>query len=99
MAHFHAFAPVADLYIVTTERSVRSPLAYARNLMGGEEFSRELMKYITCMSVDDYAKPRTFANDVGYKAMNKPEFRTQTQSYNYLLFFINISLNIRVHKL
>ncbi len=76
VAHFHAFAPVADLYIVTTERSVRSPLAYARNLMGGEEFSWEVMKYTTYMSVDDYVKPRTFANDVGYKAMIKSELRT-----------------------
>ena len=76
MAHFHAFAPVADLYIVTTERSVMSPLAYAWNLMDGEEFSWELMKYTTYMSVDDYVKPRTFANDVGYKAMIKSELRT-----------------------
>jgi len=76
VAHFHAFAPVADLYIVTTDRNIRSPFVYGRGLMEGEEFSWEVTKYTTYMSVDDYAKPRTFANDIGYKAMIKSELRT-----------------------
>jgi len=74
--HYHCYDPVADYYIATTERNITSPLGFASNILKGVEFSWTVSKYMTYLSVDDFAKPRAFANDLGYKAISTSDMRT-----------------------
>lgn len=76
VAHFHSFAPVGDFYVVTVDRTIRFPKSYSGNVIAGNEYSWQVMKYLTYTSVDDYVKPRLFANDMGYKAILTSELRT-----------------------
>jgi hypothetical protein len=76
VAHFHSFAPVGDFYVVTRDRNLKNPKALAGGIIDGNEYSWQVSKYLTYTSVDDYAKPRIFANDLGYKAILTSELRT-----------------------
>jgi hypothetical protein len=76
IVHFHCFDPVGDFYVVTNNRNIKSPVSYASNILKGTEFSWIVSKYITYLSVDDFAKPRNYANDIGYKAILSSEMRT-----------------------
>ncbi|MCX7833388.1 MAG: hypothetical protein N2490_04180 [Ignavibacteria bacterium] len=66
---FHGFNPVGDFYIVTLDRTIKSPVAKSFGILKGSEFSWQVMKYLPYISVDDFVKPRMFANDLGYKAI------------------------------
>jgi hypothetical protein len=74
--HFHCFDPVGDFYIVTTDRNVKSPLSSAKDILKGTEYSWNVTKYLTYVSVDSYVRPKDFSNDVGYKASSYSELRT-----------------------
>jgi len=76
VAHFHSFAPVGDFYVVTRDRNLKNPKALAGGIIDGNEYSWQVSKYLTYTSVDDYVKPRMFANDLGYKAVLTSELRT-----------------------
>lgn len=76
VAHFHSFAPVGDFYVVTRDRNLKNPKSMAGGIIDGNEYSWQVSKYITYTSVDDYVKPRIFANDLGYKAVLTSELRT-----------------------
>jgi hypothetical protein len=76
VAHFHSFAPVGDFYVVTRDRNLKNPKALAGGIIDGNEYSWQVSKYLTYTSVDDYVKPRMFANDLGYKAIITSELRT-----------------------
>ena len=76
VVHFHAFMPVGDFYVVTRERELKNPKDIARSILESNEYSWEVSKYLTYTSVDDYVKPRLFANDLGYKAVLTSEMRT-----------------------
>lgn len=76
VAHFRGFMPVGDFFVVTRERELKNPKTIARSILDGNEYSWEVRKYLTYTSVDDYAKPRMFANDLGYKAILTSEMRT-----------------------
>lgn len=67
--HFHGFNPVGDFYIVTLDRTIKSPVSKSFGILKGNEFSWRVMKYVPYISVDDFVKPRQFANDLGYKAI------------------------------
>ncbi len=69
VVHFHGFNPVGDYYIVTLERTLKSPVSKSFGILKGNEFSWQVMKYVPYISVDDFAKPRIFSNDLGYKAI------------------------------
>ena len=74
--HFHAFDPVGDLYLVTTDRDVQSPLGYSAGVLKGDEYSWSVSKYTTYLSVDDFVKVKNFSNDIGYKSISTSELRT-----------------------
>ena len=76
VVHFRAFMPVGDFYVVTRERELKNPKDIARSILDGNEYSWQVSKYLTYTSVDDYVKPRLFANDLGYKAVLTSEQRT-----------------------
>lgn len=76
VAHFHSFAPVGDFYVVTRDRNLKNPRGLAGGIIDGNEYSWQVSKYITYTSVDDFVKPRMFANDLGYKAVLSSELRT-----------------------
>ena len=76
VAHFHSFAPVGDFYVVTRDRNLKNPKSMAGGIIDGNEYSWQVSKYLTYTSVDDYVKPRIFANDLGYKAILTSELRT-----------------------
>ena len=76
VVHFHCYDPVGDFYIVTNDRNIPSPISFAGSILKGTEFSWVVAKYLTYMSVDDYVKPRNYANDIGYKAILTSELRT-----------------------
>ena len=76
VAHFHSFAPVGDFFVVTRDRNLKNPKSFAGGILDGNEYSWQVSKYLTYTSVDDYAKPRMFANDLGYKAVLTSELRT-----------------------
>jgi len=76
VAHFHSFAPVGDFYVVTRDRNLKNPKSLAGGIIDGNEYSWTVSKYLTYTSVDDYVKPRMFANDLGYKAVLTSELRT-----------------------
>lgn len=82
VVHFHSLYPEGDYYIVTTEKSVSSPVSGGG---GGIDKRREyqwyVSKYISYISVDDFVRPETFANDLGYKAITYSERRTFKTSY------------------
>ncbi len=67
--HFHGFNPVGDYYIVTIDRTIKSPIAKSFGILKGNEFSWQVRKYIPYISTDDFVKPRKFSNDLGYKAI------------------------------
>lgn len=74
--HFHCFDPVGDFYVVTNDRNIKSPIEFAGKILKGTEFSWVVSKYLTYLSVDDFVKPRNYANDIGYKAILTSELRT-----------------------
>jgi len=76
VAHFHSFAPVGDFYVVTRDRNLKNPRGIGGGIIDGNEYSWQVSKYITYTSVDDFVKPRLFANDLGYKAVLTSELRT-----------------------
>jgi hypothetical protein len=76
IAHFHSFLPVGDMYVVTTDKTIRFPKSYSGNVIDGNEYSWQVLKYLTYTSVDDFVKPRLFINDQGYKAILTSELRT-----------------------
>ncbi|MCX6158612.1 MAG: hypothetical protein NTY74_11605 [Ignavibacteriae bacterium] len=76
VAHFHSFAPVGDFYVITRDRNLKNPKSMAGGIIDGNEYSWQVSKYLTYTSVDDYVKPRIFANDLGYKATLTSELRT-----------------------
>ena len=76
IAHFHCFDPVADFYVVTTDRNIPSPLSYAKSILTGVEYSWSVSKYTTYLSVDDFVKVKNFSNDLGYRAILNSELRT-----------------------
>lgn len=76
IVHFHGFDPVGDYYLVTLDRTIPSPINSSRGILKGKEFSWQVMKYLPYISVDDFAKPRRFANDLGYKAILYSELFT-----------------------
>lgn len=76
VAHFHSFTPVGDFYVVTRDRNLKNPKSVSGGIIDGNEYSWQVSKYITYTSVDDYVKPRVFANDLGYKAILTSELRT-----------------------
>ena len=76
VVHFHGFDPVGDFYLVTLDRTVKDPLNMSGGILKGKEFSWQVKKYLPYISVDDFAKPRRFANDLGYKAVLYSELFT-----------------------
>lgn len=76
VAHFHAFSPSGDFYVVTRERSISFPKGISGGILDGNEYSWEVSKYLTYTSVDDFIKVRQFANDLAYKAILTSELRT-----------------------
>lgn len=76
VAHFHAFSPSGDFYVVTRERSITFPKGISGGILDGNEYSWEVSKYLTYTSVDDFIKVRQFANDLAYKAILTSELRT-----------------------
>jgi hypothetical protein len=76
VVHFHGFDPVGDYYLVTLDRTILSPISSSKGILKGKELSWQVMKYLPYISVDDFAKPRKFANDLGYKAILYSELFT-----------------------
>ncbi|MCE1163941.1 MAG: hypothetical protein LWX07_00905 [Bacteroidetes bacterium] len=76
VAHFHAFSPAGDFYVVTRERSTNFPKGISNGILDGNEYSWEVSKYTTYTSVDDFIKVRQYANDLAYKAIMTSELRT-----------------------
>lgn len=76
VVHFHGFDPVGDFYLVTLDRTIKAPMNISGGVLKGKEFSWQVMKYLPYISVDDFAKPRKFANDLGYKAILYSELFT-----------------------
>ncbi|HWQ82098.1 MAG TPA: hypothetical protein VN514_07495 [Ignavibacteria bacterium] len=76
VAHFHAFSPSGDFYVVTRDRSVTFPKGISGGMLDGNEYSWEVSKYLTYTSVDDFIKVRQFSNDLAYKAILTSELRT-----------------------
>ena len=76
VVHFHCFDPVGDYYFATSDRNISSPLMSSSGVLKGTEYSWSVSKYLTYISVDDFAKVRKFSNDVGYKAISTSELRT-----------------------
>ena len=61
---------------MTKTGELKNPKDIARSILESNEYSWEVSKYLTYTSVDDYVKPRLFANDLGYKAVLTSEMRT-----------------------
>lgn len=76
VVHFHSFEPVGDFYYITNERQVSSPLSAYSGILKGDEFSWDVSKYLSYISVDDFVKEKKFSNDLGYKAVLRSETRT-----------------------
>ena len=76
VSHFHGFNPVGDFYFVSAEKDVRFPKNIAGGILEGNEYSWEVKKYLTYTSVNDFTRPKTFVNDLGYKAVLTSELRT-----------------------
>ncbi len=76
VVQFHSFAPVGDFYVVTRDRNLKNPKSLSGGIIDGNEYSWVVSKYLTYMSVDDFVRPRLFANDLGYKAILTSEMRT-----------------------
>ncbi len=74
--HFHCFNPVADFYVVTKEKFISSPFAYAGSILTGDEYSWNVSKYLTYITIDEFVKEKKFTNDVGYEAVTQSETRT-----------------------
>lgn len=74
--HFHCFDPVGDFYVVTTDRNIKSPLPYVKDVLKGTEFSWDVSKHLTYVSMDAYVRPKDFANDLGYRAVTYSNLRT-----------------------
>lgn len=74
--HFHCFNPVGDFYVVTTERTISSPINAQKDILKGYEFSWSVTKYLTYTSTDAFVKLKDFNNDVGYFAKTYSELRT-----------------------
>lgn len=76
VVHFHCFDPVGDFYVATTDRNIKSPLPYVKDILKGTEFSWSVSKYLTYTSMDAFVKTKEFANDVGYRAITYSNLRT-----------------------
>ncbi len=76
VVHFHCFDPVGDFYVVTTDRNIKSPLPYVKDILKGTEFSWDISKHLTYTSMDAFVRPKDFANDVGYRAVTYSNQRT-----------------------
>jgi hypothetical protein len=76
VVHFHCFDPVGDFYVVTTDRNLKSPLPYVKDILKGTEFSWNVSKYLTYTSTDAFVRPKDFANDLGYRAITYSNLRT-----------------------
>lgn len=76
VVHFHCFDPVGDFYEVTTDRNIKSPLPFVKDILKGTEFSWNVSKYLTNVSVDSFVRPKEFANDLGYRAVTYSNMRT-----------------------
>ncbi len=74
--HIRSISPVGDFYIVTVDKNFRNVLGYSGDILAGNEYSWEVKKYLTYLNVDDFARPRRFANDLGYKAILTSDMRT-----------------------
>ncbi|HEY5535615.1 MAG TPA: carboxypeptidase-like regulatory domain-containing protein [Ignavibacteria bacterium] len=74
--HFHCISPAADFYVVTKEKFISSPFAYAGGILTGDEYTWNVSKYMTYITVDEFVKERRFLNDVGYRAVTQSETRT-----------------------
>lgn len=76
VVHFHCFDPVGDVYIVTTDRNIKSPVNQMKDILKGTEYSWSVTKYLTYTSTDAFVRVKDFANDVGYRANTYSEMRT-----------------------
>lgn len=76
VVHFHSYNPVSDFYIVTNNREVKSPVGSYPDFFKGLEYSWQVMKYTSYISVDDFSKARVFSNDLGSKSILTSELRT-----------------------
>ncbi|MBN1634124.1 MAG: carboxypeptidase regulatory-like domain-containing protein [Ignavibacteria bacterium] len=76
IVHFHGFDPVGDFYLVTLDRTIKAPMNMSGGVLKGKEYSWQVMKYLSYISIDDFTKPRRFANDLGYKAILYSELFT-----------------------
>ncbi|MDQ3019660.1 MAG: hypothetical protein M3R36_03685 [Bacteroidota bacterium] len=83
VVQYHCFYPEMNFYIVTEERTA------FLNYLSREEFKRassvefkwNVRKYLTYFSVNDFAKPKEFNNDIGYKAVLYSSERTFKTGY------------------
>lgn len=76
VVHFHGFDPVGDFYLVTLDRTIKAPANMSGGILKGKEFSWQVMKYLPYISIDDFTKPRRFANNLGYIAILYSELFT-----------------------
>lgn len=81
VAHFHSFFPEGDFYVVTTSRNITAPVTRSYGVLDGNEFQWSVSKHMLYFDVDDFVKPVTFQNDLGYKAVTYSEKRTFKKSF------------------
>lgn len=76
VVHFHSYFPDGDFYIVTSQRSVSSPVQKSGGILKGNEYKWSTAKHLTYFNLDDFTKPKQFSNDIGYRAVTYSAPRT-----------------------
>ncbi len=76
--HFRSLYPEMNFYVVTGDKYAYLEYLSRDELRraGSIEFKWNVKKHLTYFSVNDFVKPKQFANDIGYKAIAYSSERT-----------------------